>query len=153
MLDACGVNYILYVLDACGVHSMLFVCALCLLYVLYAFCIYFMLAYMLRKTLQLCRFERWNVTDEMINQAKTDYIAVSGPDAAGKREPLKKTGLAGSISAFLAAHASGLQVSPVVALKNMIRWGNFNPDGLFCYHMGNTLSGAKTIMCDFVSCT
>jgi hypothetical protein len=28
----------------------------------------------------------------------------------------------------------------------MIRWGNFKPDGLFCYDIGNTLSGAKTIM-------
>jgi hypothetical protein len=97
-------------------------------------------------TLQLRRFERWNVTDEMINKAKTNYIAVSGPDAAGKREPLKKTGLAGSISSFLAAHAPGLQVSPVVALQKMIRWGNFKLDGLFCYHVGNTLSGTKTIM-------
>jgi hypothetical protein len=109
--------------------------------------------YMLRRTLQLYRFERWNVTDEMINQAKTDYIAVSGPDAVGKREPLKKTGLAGSISAFLAATAPELQVSPVVALHNMIRWGNFQPDGLFCYHVGNTLSGAKAIMCVSVSTT
>jgi hypothetical protein len=83
----------------------------------------------------------------MINMAKTEYIAVSGPDAAGKKEPLKKTGLAGSISAFLEAHAPGVQVSPVVALQNMIRWGNFKPDGLFCYDIGNTLSGAKTIMC------
>jgi hypothetical protein len=88
----------------------------------------------------------------MINKAKTDYIAVSGPEAAGKREALKKTGLAASISAFLDAHAPGIQVSPVVALQNMIRWGNFKPDGLFCYHIGNTLSGAKTIMCDPV-CT
>jgi hypothetical protein len=98
-------------------------------------------------TPRLCRFERWNVSDEMINKAKTDYIAVSGPEAAGKREPLKKTGLAASICAFLDAHAPGVQVSPVVALQNMIRWGNFKPDALFCYHVGNTLSGAKTIMC------
>jgi hypothetical protein len=56
-------------------------------------------------TPQLCRFERWNVSDEMINKAKTDYVAVSGPEAAGKREPLKKTGLAASICAFLDAHA------------------------------------------------
>jgi hypothetical protein len=28
----------------------------------------------------------------MINLAKTEYIAVSGPDAAGKKEPLKKPG-------------------------------------------------------------
>jgi hypothetical protein len=85
----------------------------------------------------------------MINKAKTDYIAVSGPDAAGKREPLKKTGLASSISSFLAAHAPGLQVSPVVALQNMIRCGNYKLHGLFaefCYHIGNTLSGTKTII-------
>jgi hypothetical protein len=99
------------------------------------FCMHSYLLYMLRKTLQLYRFEQWNVTNEMINQAKTDYIAVSGPDAVGKWEPLKKTGLAVSISAFLAASAPGLQVSPVVALQNMIRWGNFKPDGLFCYHV------------------
>jgi hypothetical protein len=82
----------------------------------------------------------------MINRAKTEYIAVSGPDAAGKKEPLKKTGLAGSICAFLDAHAPGVQVSPVVAVQNMICWGNFKPDGLFCYDIGNTLSGAKMIM-------
>jgi hypothetical protein len=49
----------------------------------------------------------------MMNMAKTAYVAVSGPDAAGKREPLKKTGLAASISAFLDAHAPGVQVLPV----------------------------------------
>jgi hypothetical protein len=49
-------------------------------------------------------------------------------------------------------------VSSVVALQKMIRWGNFKPDGLFCYDIGNTLSGAKTIMCvpgsvNYFSCT
>jgi hypothetical protein len=43
-------------------------------------------------TLQLCRFERWNFNDEVTNEAKTDYIAGSGPDAAGEREPLKELG-------------------------------------------------------------
>jgi hypothetical protein len=81
----------------------------------------------------------------MVNRAKTEYIAVLRPDAAGK-EPLKKTRLAASISAFLDAHAPGVQVSSVVALQNMIRWRNFKPDGLFFYDIGNTLSGAKTIM-------
>jgi hypothetical protein len=110
-------------------------------------CINFHKAVSMHSSSQLCRFERWNVTDEMINKAKTDYIAVSWPEAAGKREPLRKTGLAASICAFLDAHAPGVQVSPVVALQNMIRWGNFKPDALFCYHVGNTLSGTKTIMC------
>jgi hypothetical protein len=74
-------------------------------------------------------------------------IAVPGPEAAGERETLKETGIAASICAFLDAHAPGVQVSPVVALQNMIRWRNFEPDAVFCYHVGNTLSGAKTIMC------
>jgi hypothetical protein len=94
-----------------------------------------------------CRFERWNVTDDMINRAKLDYVSVAGVDSAGKKEQLRKTALAASISSFLHAHAPGVQVSPVVALQNMIRWGNYKPDGLFCYYTGNVLSGAKTIMC------
>ena len=56
-----------------------------------------------------------------------------------------------SVSSFLQAHAPGVQVSPVVALQNMIAWGNFKPDGLFTYEMGNNLSGLKMMSrCDDV---
>lgn len=97
-----------------------------------------------------CRFERWNVTDQMINLAKTEYVTVAGADGGGKREALKKTGPAASITAFLDAHAPGAQVSPVVALQSMIVWGNFKPDSLFVYHVGYTLSATKMLMCDLL---
>ena len=96
-----------------------------------------------------CRMERWTVTDDMVNAAKTEYVVQSaGADGASKREPLKKTGLATQVSAFLEAHCPGIQVSPVVALQNMITWGQFKPDALFVYSIGNSLSATKMIMYD-----
>lgn len=79
-----------------------------------------------------CRLERWNVCDDMLNQAKKAHVQMAGVDR-GKRETLKKSNLPQLIVSFCNSEAPDVEVAAPVALVNMIRWGGYKPCCLFCY--------------------